>query len=176
MNYFIMSTRREALAFTCIVLLVTTFSINKQRFIFQENDVINCKENGAGEHSTQNMKAFQRGNRSDPVLRNTNSCTDDISLPEGFPLNELYFANKKTCRYQHMEHWSDDWQARHNVTMQRYGRKWVSDPLHWWSRSYEYSYLIQNIQSYIQNHQGVSRIVNLGKYGSHRGLFFQCRV
>ena len=124
---------------------------------------MNCNENVAGEYSTQNVRAVQRGNRRDHASRNTNSCTDDISLPEGFPLNDLYYTNKKTCRYKRMEHWSDAWQVRHNVTMQKYGRKWVSDPLHWWSRSYEYSYLIQNIQSYIQNHPGVSRIVNLGK-------------
>ena len=44
--------------------------------------------------------------------------------------------------------------------MKQYSSKWVLDPLHWWSRSYEYTYHLQQLEKYLK--PNIKSVADLG--------------
>jgi len=50
-----------------------------------------------------------------------------------------------------MEHFSDTFLLQHQNLLKTYRRKWVADPLHQWSRQYEYPFVYSKIMSFTKD-------------------------
>lgn len=53
-----------------------------------------------------------------------------------------------------MEKFSNNFVARNAQVLAGYGRKWVADPLHQWSRQWEYPFVFSEIEKYATAHSG----------------------
>jgi methylase of polypeptide subunit release factors len=68
----------------------------------------------------------------------------------------------QSTKFKEIEVFSSEWQALHQATMEEYRKNWVADPLHWWSRQYEYPYHIEHISNFLKGcPQGVE-ILDVG--------------
>ena len=83
------------------------------------------------------------------INKTKDKCQHDIFLPSGLPDLKHYDKNLKSQIFLDVEKYAKSWMEMHKLTMNRYAKKWVRDPLHWWSRTYEYSFHIQHIKSKI---------------------------
>lgn len=54
-------------------------------------------------------------------------------------------------RFKSMEAYSNDFLKRNQPLLTPYARKWVSDPLHQWSRVWEYSFVSHWVEHYLQS-------------------------
>ena len=66
-------------------------------------------------------------------------------LPSGIPETDEYSNLVKTELFREMEAFSDAFLVRNRSHLAEYARKWVSDPLHNWSRQWEYPYAFGRI-------------------------------
>lgn len=72
------------------------------------------------------------------------SCTSALP-PHGVATMQDYKKNVQTCLYHVLEKYSNDWMDLHRGTMGKYAEKWVKDPFHWWSRTYEYVFHVKYV-------------------------------
>ncbi|MGB5689245.1 MAG: class I SAM-dependent methyltransferase [Woeseiaceae bacterium] len=75
-------------------------------------------------------------------------------IPSGIPNNRDYASVVGSDTFIEMERFSREFLATHPVVQASYG--WVSDPLHQWSRQWEYPFVFQSIQEELQRRVGRS--------------------
>jgi len=66
-------------------------------------------------------------------------------LKSGVPQRSDYESLFRGELYRQMERFSNEFQNKHSTVLEIYGRKWVQDPLHTWSRVYEYPYVFSRV-------------------------------
>lgn len=74
-------------------------------------------------------------------------------LLSGIPSNSAYKALIKSEKFREMEKFSENFLSVNKKFLGRYARRWVSDPLHQWSRQWEYPYAFSQIESVLQPDQ-----------------------
>lgn len=62
-------------------------------------------------------------------------------LKAGIPQQADYDSLFRTYAFRKVERFSDNFQYKHRKVLEVYGKKWVTDPLHTWSRVYEYPFV-----------------------------------
>lgn len=82
----------------------------------------------------------------------------DKLLYDGIPLEDDYLMLLKSDSFKSMEKFSDAFLAKH-VSHQT--RKWVKDPLHQWSRQWEYPYVYNKIKK-ISEKSGEIEVLDAG--------------
>jgi len=83
-------------------------------------------------------------------------------LPQGLVGISDYKALLQSELFSQMEEFSNDFINRNSDTLSPYGRKWVIDPLHQWSRQWEYPFVFSQIQKYAAHHRGQIKILDAG--------------
>jgi len=73
------------------------------------------------------------------------------SVHEGIPTVGAYDELRSSPLFAELEQFSDCFLQRNKSNLLGYGQKWVRDPLHQWSRQWEYPFTLWHIQNYIQN-------------------------
>ena len=71
-------------------------------------------------------------------------------MPEGIPMERDYRSLLRTDTFKSIERFSDDFIFKNEKALGYYMNKWVKDPLHQWSRQWEYPYVYCKIQEYIK--------------------------
>jgi len=84
-----------------------------------------------------------------------------MEINEGFVLASNYQQLLETSELKDFESYSDLFSESHKDILLQYGRKWVSDPLHQWSRQWEYPYVFSRINEYLQTTENI-RILDAG--------------
>jgi len=74
----------------------------------------------------------------------------NMTLPDGIPLENDYRALLKADCFQVMEQFSDKFLAINKVVPRGYRNKWVEDPLHQWSRQWEYPFVFSRVEKVIK--------------------------
>ena len=79
----------------------------------------------------------------------------------GVPTIEQYATVVNSELFKELEKFSDNFLAEHPDIQERYG--WVRDPLHQWSRQWEYPFVFQTIMNGLQDHgSSEARILDAG--------------
>jgi ubiquinone/menaquinone biosynthesis C-methylase UbiE len=73
-----------------------------------------------------------------------------MEFNEGFVLLSNYQRLLKTSEFKEIEVYSNLFLESNKDVLLQYGHKWVSDPLHQWSRQWEYPYVFSRINKYLQ--------------------------
>jgi len=84
-----------------------------------------------------------------------------MEFNEGFVLTSNYQQLLETPEFSDLESYSDVFLESHKDILLQYGRKWVFDPLHQWSRQWEYPYVFSRINQYLQATENV-RVLDAG--------------
>ncbi len=74
-------------------------------------------------------------------------------LPAGIPGIEHYMANLESADFTEMENFSDRFISSNDDILKEYARKWVKDPLHQWSRLWEYPFVFSRIRAHLERHK-----------------------
>lgn len=74
-------------------------------------------------------------------------------LPAGIPGIEHYMANLESADFREMESFSDRFVSSNEDILKEYSRKWARDPLHQWSRLWEYPFVFSRIRSHLEKHK-----------------------
>lgn len=64
--------------------------------------------------------------------------------------------------FHRMEQFSDAFLARHQDALRGYARRWVGDPLHQWSRQWEYPFVYDRVAPHLGAGSGVTRVLDAG--------------
>jgi SAM-dependent methyltransferase len=98
---------------------------------------------------------FWSGNRTQQVRLFMNIATP--LLDAGIPGTDDYEQLVQTSLFRDMETFSNDFLRKNMYLQDHY--KWVKDPLHQWSRQWEYPYVYQSIKEYMDTrHDPYSRV------------------
>lgn len=73
-----------------------------------------------------------------------------MEFNEGFIFVSKYQQLLETPLFKDIESYSDLFSESNKDVLSQYGRKWVCDPLHQWSRQWEYPYVFQRIKEHLQ--------------------------
>ncbi len=79
-----------------------------------------------------------------------------IDLSEGIPTATQYLEVVAKEPFTSMETFSAEFLKRYHRELEYYRTKWVSDPLHQWSRQWEYPYVFQQIKRYGTKNSGTT--------------------
>ena len=82
-------------------------------------------------------------------------------LLSGVPREHNYRSLIKSDEYKEMEIFSDGFLYNNRKILDNYSKKWVKDPLHQWSRQWEYPYVFNKIESFFENKE-TARILDAG--------------
>ena len=82
-----------------------------------------------------------------------------MALSQGIPLIDDYQKLLKDNLFLDMERFSDNFLRKFTLPLKKY--RWVSDPLHQWSRQWEYPFTYSYIQEYIVNTLGKGKLTIL---------------
>lgn len=74
-------------------------------------------------------------------------------IDQGIPTIDAYRELLKSNLFRSMETFSSQFLKKNKIALQEYRRKWVADPLHQWSRQYEYPFVYFHVRDYINNQQ-----------------------
>ncbi len=69
-----------------------------------------------------------------------------MKLPIGIPAIASYSKLLKTDLFGKIESYSNSFIQNNKLVLTRYSRKWTTDPLHQWSRQWEYPFVYSQIQ------------------------------
>lgn len=85
-------------------------------------------------------------------------------LPAGIPSIAEYEQLLRSPGFASVEQYSDSFLATHRSAVRPYSRKWVSDPLHQWSRQWEYPFALSRISADLahQSSEEPVRILDAG--------------
>ncbi|MHC4192619.1 MAG: class I SAM-dependent methyltransferase [Planctomycetota bacterium] len=83
-------------------------------------------------------------------------------LPQGLVKTSDYKALLQSELFSRMEKFSNNFIGLNGDTLSPYGRKWVLDPLHQWSRQWEYPFVFSQIQEHAMHRPGPKRILDAG--------------
>ncbi|MGH8743753.1 MAG: hypothetical protein ACREUY_05680, partial [Burkholderiales bacterium] len=64
--------------------------------------------------------------------------------------------------FKSMESFSEDFVRSQSAYLKDYRRKWVADPLHQWSRQWEYPFVFSRISEYARNAEPRLNILDAG--------------
>ncbi|MCB1736865.1 MAG: class I SAM-dependent methyltransferase [Gammaproteobacteria bacterium] len=70
------------------------------------------------------------------------------ALADGIPTSRLYREVLESESFREMEGFSDEFLADSRRFLQGYMKKWVNDPLHQWSRQWEYSFVYNKLKQF----------------------------
>ena len=73
------------------------------------------------------------------------------NIDSGIPLIKDYDRLLGTGLFKGMEEYSGRFLSKNDGVLENYGRKWTRDPLHQWSRQWEYPYVFSKINDYIHS-------------------------
>jgi SAM-dependent methyltransferase len=68
-------------------------------------------------------------------------------LPDGMPLTSQYQAIVRSDEFRALEQYSNRFLSAQGDQLRRYVHKWVADPLHQWSRQWEYPFVLNRLQA-----------------------------
>lgn len=71
-------------------------------------------------------------------------------LPEGFPRESDYRVVVQSDLFRLLEKFSTQFLERNRLVLRRYARKWVADPLHHWSRQWEYPFVYTRVANIVE--------------------------
>lgn len=74
-------------------------------------------------------------------------------IDQGIPTIDAYRELLKSNLFRSMETFSSQFLKKNKIVLKEYRRKWVVDPLHQWSRQYEYPFVYFHVRDYINNQQ-----------------------
>jgi ubiquinone/menaquinone biosynthesis C-methylase UbiE len=74
-----------------------------------------------------------------------------MNLPNGLPDKESYLSCIRTALFRNIESYSNSFIENNRLVLQEYGRKWTYDPLHQWSRQWEYPFVYSRLKSLKRN-------------------------
>ena len=86
----------------------------------------------------------------------------EMQLPQGLVRISDYKALLESDLFSQMEKFSNDFIGRNSKTLSPYGRKWVTDPLHQWSRQWEYPFVFSQIEEYAAHRHAPMKILDAG--------------
>lgn len=72
-------------------------------------------------------------------------------LPTGVPKRRGYDLLIKSDRYRKMEDFSNEFLSLNQKFLNKYTKRWVKDPLHQWSRQWEYPYVFSRVENTLRN-------------------------
>lgn len=84
------------------------------------------------------------------------------TIKNGIPAARDYDAVLQQPLFRELEAYSDQFQATHRVVFQPYARKWVMDPLHQWSRQWEYPFMAEAVAEIVEGATGPLAILDAG--------------
>lgn len=70
-------------------------------------------------------------------------------LPAGVPRDSEYRLLLQSEQFRQMEQFCSAFLARNERALNRYSNRWVRDPLHQWSRQWEYPYVLSRVEAAI---------------------------
>jgi len=82
-------------------------------------------------------------------------------LPDGIPSIRDYDAVLESDLFKAMEQYSNRFLLDNKIVLKKYARKWVADPLHQWSRQWEYPFVYGKVQQ-MAKHEPQLRILDAG--------------
>jgi SAM-dependent methyltransferase len=68
------------------------------------------------------------------------------NFPDGIIQVGDYYENLQSLTFRTMESYSDQFLQYNQASLKSYAQQWVADPLHQWSRQYEYPYVLDKIK------------------------------
>jgi len=71
----------------------------------------------------------------------------------GIPTVESYDEILQSSVFREIETFSDQFLNDHSAKLRDYGKKWVLDPLHQWSRQWEYPFAYAQIREWLNQHR-----------------------
>lgn len=74
-------------------------------------------------------------------------------FPPGIPTIRAYGEILQSSVFREIEAFSDQFLNEYDSLLRDYGRKWVTDPLHQWSRQWEYPFALAQIQDWLNTHR-----------------------
>lgn len=69
------------------------------------------------------------------------------TLASGIPTHAHYRALLESSDFRDLESFSNEFLARNRSALRAYSRRWSSDPLHHWSRQWEYPYVWRRLEA-----------------------------
>ena len=84
-----------------------------------------------------------------------------ITFPDGLVEMSDYLKLVKSESFHQIEIFSDEFVEQTKDILDPYSKKWVKDPLHQWSRQWEYPYVIGTVNRFTRRNKNVS-ILDLG--------------
>lgn len=88
--------------------------------------------------------------------------TGACRMRAGAPTLDEYDRLLASEPFHAMEQFSDPFLARHHEALRDYARRWVADPLHQWSRQWEYPFVFNRIAPQIEGQARVIRLLDAG--------------
>lgn len=85
---------------------------------------------------------------------------DELKIPSGVPSHERYAAVVDSSLFRELEQFSNDFLAVHPAVLESYG--WVRDPLHQWSRQWEYPFVLENVKAALTGASEGPRVLDAG--------------
>ena len=85
-----------------------------------------------------------------------------LSLYSGLPKIPDYQRLLQSDLFKSMESFSEDFVRSQSAYLKDYRRKWVADPLHQWSRQWEYPFVFSRISEYTRNVEPRLNILDAG--------------
>jgi glycosyltransferase involved in cell wall biosynthesis/SAM-dependent methyltransferase len=84
-------------------------------------------------------------------------------LRSGIPQLEEYLALLKTPLFSHIEGFSNRFLNENQRALKYYSQRWCSDPLHHWSRQWEYPFVLLALQAFARESPGgLGRVLDAG--------------
>lgn len=68
-------------------------------------------------------------------------------MPSGIPTEQQYKAALQAEKFQTLEKYSESFLSENAVALHDYAQKWVKDPLHQWSRQWEYPFVLDRLET-----------------------------
>jgi 2-polyprenyl-3-methyl-5-hydroxy-6-metoxy-1,4-benzoquinol methylase len=84
------------------------------------------------------------------------------TFDDGIVTMQQWEESLQSPLYADMEQYSNDFLQRNADVVEEYGKKWVRDPLHTWSRIWEYPYVATQIEKYLEKGDAEARILDGG--------------
>jgi len=84
-----------------------------------------------------------------------------IQLRDGAPKDHEYKILLGTDKFKELENFSNAFLKANQENLGSYSKKWVNDPLHQWSRQWEYPYVLNQIQA-VSKDKDTVRILDAG--------------
>jgi len=85
-----------------------------------------------------------------------------MKMSDGVPQLKEYEKLLNSNEFAKMEHYSDAFLARHCKHLQYYRNIWTNDPLHQWSRQWEYSYVFAQLEKRLSDGRRKHSILDAG--------------